>query len=412
MIKKHMKIIIALLMILTLCTAFISTVKAEDEAPVLTSENEENAEAIETAPLETAPVDNDIVKNDLYLIDQEVTMDKIVDGNVYIMANKAKITGKVNGNIYIMANEISFEKPENDAVADDYCYIAGSAYILGNTIKFDGVAQDIYAMGSSFNMSYNSYILRDVKVAGESVTLKGYITRNVDMAANKIDLGTASESENEDDSVMIGGNLNYTAPKAVTIPENRVIGDVKFTEDKTDNKVEIKLSIGDIIWKYAKDLISTIVYTLLFFLIINWLAPKFFKKAVVKEKLGITIGTGAIVTLVPPILFFILFFIGIFINFIFFEVVLTFITLYGLLIAFTFALAAGSLTYAFKDKFGFGDKKWLFLLIVTLVLWIALQIPFVNGLAWLAISFIASGSLIKVLLNNAKEAKEIKEIKE
>ncbi len=404
MIKKHIKTIIALLMIITLCTAFIATVKATDDTALLTTEDANTSEE-ELQTTETTPAESEIQKHDLYLADNEINMDQIVDGNVFLMGSKVKITGKVNGNIYVMAKEVSFEKPSSDENDDDYCYIAGSAYIMAQTIKFDGVVQDIYALSQNFEMSYNSYILRDVKIAAESITLKGYITRDANLAAKNIDLGTAGETEADDDSVMIGGNLDYTSPNAITIPENRVIGEVKYNEDKTmEGNTQIKISVFDIVMNYVKDLVGAIIYTLIIYLIINFVAPKFFEKSgkILKENTLPSIGFGALAVCVLPIILIVL-------CFVFFKLSLTFIITYALLVfGLSTTITLGSLTELLKDKFGFANKKWLLLIIITIILWALKLIPILGGLLGIATTIVGSGLIIKAIFKYRKSLKESK----
>ena len=88
---------------------------ATEGEPVVTSD-EGNANVTSTAPGNNArtegdatntvtpsdePTEEDIHNGDLYLVGNDIEMDKLVDGNVYLLGRNINITGKVNGCLYV-----------------------------------------------------------------------------------------------------------------------------------------------------------------------------------------------------------------------------------------------------------------------------------------------------------------------
>lgn len=406
MLKNKFKMIVTLFTIIALISSFAVIVRATDNEPVVTSDDS-NVMPIDSDTEPTNPnarnedetqntendehnhtEDNNILYEDLYLFDNNVTMDKIVDGNVYIFGDKVKVTGKVNGNLFIFANEITFASPydENDTEhsEENYSYVTGSIYACANKIEFNAIARDIYIACNDFNMSYESYILRDVRIAASNISLRGYITRDAHLYGNSFDFGTKNENEEENNSALICGDLHYYATSEISIPEGVVIGETSFT--KFDNSDDVK-TVGD----YLMDLLSAIIYTLVIYLVFIWLAPKFFDNTseLLKTSSLPIFGIGTLILIVVPIVAFILLCLSLV------SVSFTLATVYGLLLAISFTVVSGSLTYLLKDKLGFADKKLLLLLITTIVLWGLKQIPFVGVIFTLAISIFGLGLIIR-----------------
>lgn len=412
MLKNKFKMIVVLFTIIALVSAFCITVKATDATPVVTSENVDTTNEVSTTTDEQISneethehEEDEILYEDLYIFDDSVTMDKIVDGNVYIFGNNVKITGKVNGNLFVFGNEVTFTTPyaEDDTEAEhqqeNYCYVAGSIFACANKISFNGIAQDIYAFSNTFDMSYESYIMRDIRIGASDITLKGYITRDAYLYADTFDFGTSSENEEEDDSALIAGNLNYSSSKEAEIPESIVKGETKFTAFDTSTETKT-LSVMD----YILDLVSVLVYTLVIYLLLNWLMPKFFEKSSItlKKSALSTFGIGILAFLVTPMVALILLCLTLF------PLSLTLATVYGILLAISFTVVAGGLTLLLKDKLGFANKKALLLVIVTIVLWALKQIPFVGSIITVIISIFGLGIIIKNIINRNKPL-ELKE---
>lgn len=393
MLKNKFKMIVALFTIIALLSSFMVVVKATDGEPVVTSEDSV------TEPEDIYTEESEILYEDLYLFDNSITMDKIVDGNVYLFGDKVTVTGKVNGDLFVFANEITFTSPydtdDTEHADDNYCYVTGTIYACANKITFNAVAQDLYMACNDFSMSYESYILRDIHIAASKIDLIGYITRDAYLYGNEFNFGSISEHEEgedveEDNIAFISGNLHYSAASEIEIPEGVVIGETTFT--KFDNSKDSSKTVGD----YLLDLLSAIIYTFVIYFLFIWLAPKFFDKTseLLKTSTLPTFGIGILVLIVVPIVTFILLALSLL------SLSLTLGTVYALLLAISFTVIAGCLTYLLKDKLGFADKKMLLLLIVTIVLWGLKQIPFVGPIITIIISIFGLGLIVRNTIND------------
>ena len=413
MLKNKFKIVVALLTIISLISVFCITVKATDDTPTPISE-EANLENQATEPEtdgtttdatnETDETNGEVepeemVYKDLYLFENNITMDKIVDGNVYAFGDNITITGKINGNVFVFGNNVTFTNPypedDTEHQNENYCYITGNVYALAsNKITFNAVAQDIYALSDVFEMSYDSYIMRDIRIAGSDLTIKGYISRNAYLSGDTFNFGVHSDNEEEDDAAIIAGDLNYSSQNEIEIPENIVQGETKFNEVASTTTSK---SATD----YLMDLLSALIYTIVLYLLFTWLAPKFFDKTstILQKSPLATFGIGILSFIVAPILALILLCLTL--------SSLSAIVVYGLILAISSTIVFGSLTSLLKDKLGFANKQFLLFIIITIVAWALKQIPVVGLIINLAIFVFGLGLAIKNVLNNKNTSIEL-----
>ena len=197
MLKKFFKLLFFYLLIiitlssLTICYADEPVVTSETET-ITTSESEESSTS-----------EQEIYNGDFYLFANDIVMDKLVDGNVFIFGSNVEITGQVNGNLFVLAKTLKFNKS----------FVRYDIFACANSIYYDGACNDLYVATSNLEMTYDSYVIRDVKAIGTETILKSAIGRDVDLLANNKNFG---EGEN---IPVIYGNLRYTANKEIELPE-------------------------------------------------------------------------------------------------------------------------------------------------------------------------------------------------
>ena len=240
MIKKHFKLLIVIFMVLTVLSCF-SFCFAEET-------NEVNTETTaETTTEETS--EEEVYKGDLYIVNSTVTMDKLVDGNVYIIANDVTVSGQVNGNLFVLANSINF----------DNCYVRYSIYACANNIYYNGACNDLYSASQKLEMTYDSYVVRDVKAISNNTIFKAAIGRDVDLQTNSVDFGSEKEVP------VIYGNLRYSANQEKQLAEGIVEGDVHYqATPNINNQKSIMETVKDILFVYLKLLVVAIIaYALL-----------------------------------------------------------------------------------------------------------------------------------------------------
>lgn len=258
MFKTKSKLFILLLLVFTLISSYsfaseptTTSLVPGDNAKTITQEdvisNEESGESTET-------VEPEILSDDLYLFGNNITMDKLVDGNVYICASTANITGQVNGNLFVIAENVNF----------DGAYIGNSIFVCATNTKFNAACNDLYSMGTNLDVSYDSYIARDSRIAGNNITFKGLNYRNMYVTANTLNFGEA------DSLASIQGNLNYSSPNELTIPEGIISGEVNYTPTEINENTSAN-NITDII----SDTISALIFGIAIYWAFRFFTPKF-----------------------------------------------------------------------------------------------------------------------------------------
>ena len=176
MIKKNFKILAILLILLTVISSFSLCFADEAKNEVVATDTNQEATTEKTA--EEAETNQEVHNGDLYLFDNNVKMDKLVDGNVYIMGNNVEITGQVNGNLFVLANKVSFgtksefDNEGKETKKAESCYVRYSIFACAQEIYYNGACNDLYAACGNLEMTYDSYVIRDVKAVSSNTILK------------------------------------------------------------------------------------------------------------------------------------------------------------------------------------------------------------------------------------------------
>ena len=253
MIKKNLKFLLSIILVISLLTTFSvcfadeeNEVTNNDNLLVSTSGDENSDETSESSETEEAEVYSD----DLYLMGANVTMDKLVDGNVYILGNDVKITGKINGNLFVLANSLSFEEES---------YVQYSVFACANSIYYNGASYDLYALASDkLEMTFNSYVIRDLRALSSEIILKSAIGRNANLVAtNLLDFGA------DEDIPVVYGNLNYSAKSEIDIPEGVLAGEKSnsnFTPIAVSNNNQ---GVSNIIIGFVISVVTALVIALI-----------------------------------------------------------------------------------------------------------------------------------------------------
>ncbi len=253
MLKKKSKILfVALFVILLLSSVCFATedVASAENTAVVTSETN-NDQAVDT----TTSTAN-WVNTDLYLSENKVTIDTVVDGNAFVAAKEVTVTGEIGGDLFVVADKLNIEGG----------YVYSSIFACVNEITINGVVYDVYAICNNFNLESNGFVYRDLKVTGANINLNGKIRRDAYISASSLNL-------NEQSGTIIYGNLKYSTPSEVTIPEGAVSGDVKYSAKSVDTEKET--NVATIILGYVFELLKSLFATFILALILLWLTPKF-----------------------------------------------------------------------------------------------------------------------------------------
>lgn len=370
MLKKKSKILLSVLFVLLLLS---SVCLATDDTSLIDSTVEVTSDTNDTQEVETTSSTANWVNTDLYLSGDEVTIDKVVDGNAFVAAKEVTVTGEIGGDLFVIADKVTIEGG----------YIYSGLFVCANEVTINGVVYDVYAISNNFNLESSGFIYRDLKVTGSNINLSGKIRRDAYISANSLTL-------NEQSGSIIYGNLKYSTPAEITIPEGAVSGDVKYNAN-TSNAEET--SVASIILGYVSEAIQALILTFVLTAILLWLAPKFVNRVgnMSVKKSFASLGIGVVT---PVVLVIVALLLAI-------SVIGLKLLLPATFIFVAFSLVASSITSIFFGKLftkllktDSKVKFVLFTLLSNLVLWLLTKIPFVGGFIGFLVYAFGIGTLL------------------
>ena len=294
MLKNKTKIIVAFIAIILLLT---TCVFAENEVMSTTTDTTNSTEiqprTEENNTTSTQPQEEKYKSSDVYLAEDNITIDYIVDGNVFACGKTVTINSQIGGDAFIIADTI---------IIGEQGYVFSNLFACANSIEVKGVVYDIFGCSENITIS-GGYVYRDVKALCSNFTVNGTIGRNAFISCENINFNTDELGKG-----IIYGNLNYYSESEKSIPEGVVTGEVKFTQETLTEE----LSTSEIISNYIVDLGSFLALALIIWLLCLWLTPKFVNntnKFVGKISLKV-FGVGLLSLIVLPIITIVLLIIG------------------------------------------------------------------------------------------------------
>ncbi len=396
MLKNKFKItlILALLLIFLLIPFAHAVTENDarigDDAISIQEDNQlEEDEFIEEA-------DKNAKNTDVYLFGDDITIDYTVIGNAFIVGNNVKISAPIGGDAFIIAKNITIEESG---------YIYSNLFSCSEKLVIKGIVYDLYATASNITLAESGYVYRDIRSTSSNIDILGTIGRNAYIACDKISLTSNQKTTDynsdstESSTGVIYGNLEYSSTNQITIPENSVTGEVRYTQISSNSNNSI--TIIDII----VSIISTIVFTAVIWLILNWLAPKYIEKSkkLLTSKPLPVIGFGFLGLIVIPVITFILLLLSITI-----ELSLLLLGIYIILIALSTTIFTISISEFISEKLNI-NKKWLHLIVaivVASIIYLIKLIPYIGGIVGFVCVILGLGLLVKGILPN-KEKEQI-----
>jgi cytoskeletal protein CcmA (bactofilin family) len=278
-------------------------------------------------------IDED-VNDDLYLFAGSITVNGTVHGDLIAAGGDIVLNGTVDGDLWAAGGKVHI----NGTVADD-ARIAGSDLKLGPSGK---VGDDLFAAGFGFGADPGSAIAGDVFVAGYQALLGGDIGGDVKAAVGgfeisghvvgdvQVEVGEPNP-EFEQSSVFmrmwspympehiigpgltigedaqIDGELTYTSPVTVQIPEGTVAGPIVYQtpvpEEVEAPQAEVPevpagalTAVAILGWfvGWIVGMVRNFVTLLIVGVLMLWLAPKWLKETARhwKEKPAHCLGWG------------------------------------------------------------------------------------------------------------------------
>lgn len=384
---KKFKTMLALVLVFTFLIC--PFVKADEE--VTKPATTETTATGETTNQETTAgtKDEEIKEKDVYLFGDDVTVDYAVDGNAFIFGNTVNIKNKISGDLFVFANQINI----------DGGYVYSNVFACGNELKVSGVIYDLYAACAKIEITENGYVYRDAHSISDTLNLYGTVGRNALVGAN-----TMSFQKDEDDKKVTGkiyGDLTYSTNEEMEIPEKMVEGNVKF--EKFDTEAAKDVAVASIVKDAISDIITAIVYTILIYLALVWLAPKFTNKLeeTLTKNVGPVIGFGILAIIALPIISLVLIMTSIGAS-----AGLLLATLYGVLLAVASSITVITVSKIVSNKFNINNKfaKVGVVAGITLVYGLLKLIPIISGLATIACGWVGTGIVVKQVLPSKEKA--------
>lgn len=295
MLKKNFKIFTIIFSIIVLmCSTFVFA-ENEDIEPIsdnidngVTSENQNN-------DVESNTSDNNFKKSDVYLTGNDITIDYIIDGNLFVIANNVTINSQIGGDAFICANSLTIGEEG---------YIFSNLFTVCSSLNIKGIVYDVYSV--SKDITTTGYIYRDFRSFCDTFNIFGTIGRNAYVNCSNISF--IQNNENIANSQgLITGDLNYSAENEISIPNSSVNGKINYEKISIDNNN---------IQSYLILLGSTLALTIIIWLLLLWLSPKFLENTdkLLTKNIFKVVGFGLLSFIILPIISIILLFIGITFN--------------------------------------------------------------------------------------------------
>lgn len=400
MTKK--KFAIVPIIVLLLLSLLLPVVNADNETNTNPDVNAISADGNNVQNTATPPQDsnannananpeNQMKKGDVYIAQNDVTIDYIVDGNVFILGNNVTINSQIGGDVFVCAKNVTIS---------EQAYIFGNLFVSAENVNLKGILYDLYAIAD--NITVDGYIHRDIKSSSSTLNINGVIGRNAYVRCRKINFAVPSQnSENEStitNAGSIAGDLNYSSSQEISIPEKAVSGKVNFEQISTNQTISTYLiSLG-----------SLIVIVLVIWGLSLLLAPKFLKSTndlIASKKILPVLGCG----ILTPIVIIVLSILSLFIN-ITASISILLLIILVLLFALSTSITIIAINNLICKKLKISKNIGILgiLILTTIILWAICLIPFVGSIISILAIIIGMGLITYFIFNKNKDfSKEI-----
>ncbi|MBR6504302.1 MAG: hypothetical protein IKT41_01045 [Clostridia bacterium] len=397
--KNKFKLITAFVAVLLMFSSICFATEEQTPIEPRTSEVEQinvTDEAVTTnleTDTEVSEEEQEIYEGDLYIFEDDVNMDKLVDGNVYIIGKNVTISGQVAGNLFVIADNLIIG---NENSSSDYSgYVFYNIYALANKATLYSSCYDLYIAGNDISIENSFYLYRDLKMGATNANILGTIGRNVNVDAGRLNL-----KNDENSQAIIYGNLNYLSANEIDAEtlEACVIGETNYSKSEDAVVEESTTSI----MSYIETVAIKVIFTVFVWAILLWITPKFLEKApgFIAKKPVKVLSTGFAALIATPVVLLILLMLIITL-----PISIIGIALYVLAISIAASLVCIAITYLLKDKLKLNAwYKILGILIgIRIILYLLTLIPFVGGLVSFIILILGLGLIINSMLKNKTE---------
>ena len=377
--------------------AFLSVITLLIAAPFAFADNETNqnndialiSDESETRPVEVEQeVENTISENqsqedsykksDVYLMDDNVTVDYIVDGNLFVIADTVTINSQIGGDAFIIAKKI---------IVDEKAYIFNNLFAMADSIEVKGIIFDVYALADDFTIS-GGYIYRDAKLSCKTLNINGTIGRDAFVNCSNINFNT-----DENTKGIIYGHLTYSTPSEISFADEVISGTITYKAPQTSSEK----SVAEIISDYIFDLGTFLVFVIIIWLVCLWLAPKFLSDTnkFVGKKTFKVLGIGLLTLIVVPIACIILILLQLTASISLLAIALYILAL--VLAKSLFTIVANNYLCS-KLKIDKNIGKFGMLIVLGIIVWVICELPFIGDIISFVIVVLGLGVLVSAIL--------------
>lgn len=314
--------------------------------------------------------------------DESFTLNTDVNGDIFIVCSgKFTLDSYVTGSAFICADEV-----EITSNAD----ISSSMFCVSNNITiYGGINLNAYCVSEKFSLEEDSHIYKNLYLTSENISLNGLIENHAFVSGNDIKI---------QENCNIQGDLNYSSPKEIEIPEFSVKGNTRYSS----NAINITpRTTANKILDFITSTISYIIFVILVFLVLNKLNSNLPDNINdFKSNLGKYTLFGLLVLFVLPILDLVLLFIPFLTRFAF-AVLLLYILLLILASAITVITLSKICANKYKESIKTKDsiRTILFIVILSVIYKLFKLIPILGFLVTLAVVILGIGISVKILFN-------------
>ena len=322
-----------------------------------------------------------VINDDVIISGDTVIIQGTVLGDVMASGGQVEITGNITGDLMVGAGRVVID----GIVGDDVRVGTGELIVNGY------VGDDLMAFAGSIMVSDEAEIGGDMTFGSGQMELKGKVRGNVSGGAGDVTLGgqvggdVDLEVENLKvlQTARIDGNLKYSSPEEVSIASGIVDESIEFIEEERKEMEKADSPVGWLI-RY------------LFLLVIGLVALAFMPNRTVA--ISRTIPENPLKNLLFGLILLIAGFV---------VSVLLFITVIGIPLGTILLFETLFVTYAARLFFGLWlggqifsrlgkeSRPWMDMVLGLFVLFIFTSLPWVGGLIYLLVTFVAVGGLFK-----------------
>ena len=328
------------------------------------------------------------VNDDLYAGAGTISISGTVNGNAIAGGGTITVSGNVTGDLILGGGTINVTGR-----------VGGSIIAAGGNLTLNGsVLRDIVVTGGTIDIPSGATIGRDLVVAGGTATVSAPIARRVRMSSGSVTLRnkvggdvTGRVDHLKLDAAQIGGNLDYTSDNRVELVNGARVAGTTTRHTPTGR--------GNAVVGWLQALVGIFALGLLLILLL----PALSTRATDTERAQpwASLGIGAAICIITPIVALIAFIVGIFIGGWWLGLLLIPIWILALAVGYVVSgFLLGRLIFAQLGWSQYHDA--LKLLGGLLVLGIVVIIPVLGWLVGLAALLFGTGALALAVTGQAR----------